>query len=115
MGNPPRLARDQQRALGRLRRLRELKRFYLAGGTAVASHLGHRASMDLDLFSIDGSAVRAGLERAFPSMRVLGESSAVLKIQLGATLVDIVRYRHSPSRGLAPRASPPPGCWTSRR
>lgn len=28
-----------------------LKEFYLAGGTALALHLGHRKSVDLDLFT----------------------------------------------------------------
>jgi hypothetical protein len=34
-----------------------IKSFYLAGGTGLALHLGHRFSVDLDLFSTDETAV----------------------------------------------------------
>lgn len=34
-----------------------VQRFYLAGGTGLALHLGHRFSVDLDLFSPDSDAV----------------------------------------------------------
>ena len=37
--------------LKKLMQLPELKDFYLAGGTALALHYGHRLSFDLDLFS----------------------------------------------------------------
>ena len=30
----------------------KLNEFYLAGGTAIALYLGHRTSIDLDLFSL---------------------------------------------------------------
>lgn len=62
MGNSPCLAEEQLRALDRLSRVPELTAFYLAGGTAIAHHLGHRVSRDLDLFSqqahVDLDAVR---------------------------------------------------------
>jgi hypothetical protein len=38
-------------------RLPFIKSFYLAGGTGLALHLGHRFSVDLDLFSPDETAV----------------------------------------------------------
>lgn len=38
-------------SLGILKTREVLKDFYLAGGTALALHLGHRCSYDLDLFS----------------------------------------------------------------
>lgn len=34
-----------------------IKSFYLAGGTGLALHLGHRFSVDLDLFSTDSESV----------------------------------------------------------
>lgn len=34
-----------------------IKQFYLAGGTGLALHLGHRFSVDLDFFSADADAV----------------------------------------------------------
>jgi len=33
-----------------------IKRFYLAGGTGLALHFGHRFSVDLDFFTDDESA-----------------------------------------------------------
>jgi hypothetical protein len=47
----PGLSAKQLGLLGRLKRLRSLDGFYLAGGTAVSWHFGHRTSLDLDLFS----------------------------------------------------------------
>lgn len=51
MGKSAGVAQQQLRALDRLKRLKSLSGFYLAGGTAIAFHLGHRRSLDLDLFS----------------------------------------------------------------
>lgn len=58
--------RDALRIAGRLPFISE---FYLAGGTGLALHLGHRFSVDLDFFSADpqavGPDVRDALRRAF--------------------------------------------------
>jgi hypothetical protein len=56
VGKSKGLTATQLRTLDRLSRIPELKRFYLAGGTAIATHLGHRSSKDLDLFSMDATA-----------------------------------------------------------
>jgi hypothetical protein len=45
-----------------------IQNFYLAGGTGLALHLGHRFSIDLDLFSPDAMAVGPGQRDA---LRVL--------------------------------------------
>lgn len=100
MGKPVRLAQDQRRALGRLSRLRGIQGFYLAGGTAVALHLQHRRSLDLDLFSLgkeaDLEALRAELQAALPEARFLGITDASLRIVLGDVPVDFVRYPYAP-------------------
>jgi len=50
----------------------ELKTFRLVGGTALSLYLGHRMSIDLDLFtdepygSIDFAKINAFLNTAFP-------------------------------------------------
>ena len=44
---------EAERTLESLRTLGILERFYLAGGTGLALHLGHRRSNDLDFFSPD--------------------------------------------------------------
>lgn len=41
---------DVRRLLGQLAQLPTVAPFYLAGGSAVALHLGHRVSVDLDFF-----------------------------------------------------------------
>lgn len=45
---------DAFRLLGKLE---FIQRFYLAGGTGLALHLGHRFSVDLDFFSAEPNAV----------------------------------------------------------
>ena len=44
---------DTLRAIQLAAQVPELQRAYLAGGTALALHLGHRISMDLDFFTQD--------------------------------------------------------------
>lgn len=44
------LTRAQQTVLDLLSRIGEVRTFYLAGGTALALHLGHRRSGDFDFF-----------------------------------------------------------------
>jgi hypothetical protein len=107
MGRPRGLAEGQRRTLGRLKSIEELRGFYLAGGTAVAHHLGHRSSLDLDLFSSDADV---DLERIFDAVKsiddaeLLSRSDATLRMRIGKTPVDIVRYPYL--RLEAPRPGP---------
>ncbi|MEZ4300433.1 MAG: nucleotidyl transferase AbiEii/AbiGii toxin family protein [Polyangiaceae bacterium] len=98
MGKPAGLAKDQQRALGRLTKLPELRDFYLAGGSAIAWHLRHRRSNDLDLFSerrVDLGRVERALKK-LPGVEVLSISDVTIKIELDGTLVDVVAYPYPP-------------------
>jgi predicted nucleotidyltransferase component of viral defense system len=56
-------------AFNHLPELDFIERFYLAGGTGLAIHLGHRISVDLDLFCGDTDAVnpaeRAAMRKVF--------------------------------------------------
>lgn len=47
------LAPETSRVLDTIKKERFVGDFYLAGGTALALHLGHRESIDLDFFSPD--------------------------------------------------------------
>ena len=47
------------RAFHRWVSLSFINKFYLAGGSELALHLGHRFSIDVDFFSPDSSAVGA--------------------------------------------------------
>lgn len=49
--HPEVLAQRQQRVLERMGPLLTKRGFFLVGGTAIALHLGHRRSVDLDWFS----------------------------------------------------------------
>ncbi len=53
------LTPETQRAFQKITRLPFIDHFYLAGGSGLALHLGHRFSVDLDLFSPDPDAVGA--------------------------------------------------------
>jgi len=45
------ISKKTKNSLALLSKVKILKHFYLAGGTAVALHLGHRLSFDLDFFT----------------------------------------------------------------
>lgn len=96
MGKPTGLAKEQRRALDRLKTVPGIARFYLAGGSAVATHLGHRRSLDLDLFSTPGAldldALAETLGASLPEAVILGRSDVSLRLRVGDVPVDLVRY-----------------------
>jgi hypothetical protein len=96
VGKPSQLAPEQQRTLARLKRVPELAEFYLAGGTAVAHHLRHRTSVDLDLFSrtrdADLDAVARGALAVLDDAEVIAATDATLTMRVGGVEVDVVRY-----------------------
>ena len=96
MEKPSKLAPEQQRTLARLTAVPELSGFYLAGGTAIAHHLNHRTSVDLDLFSrtddVDLDAVGRGALAALDEGEVVAATDATLTLRAGIVEVDIVRY-----------------------
>lgn len=53
------LTPETQQAFHKIAGLEFIDSFYLAGGTGLALHLGHRFSVDLDFFSPHADAVRA--------------------------------------------------------
>jgi hypothetical protein len=66
---------------------------YLAGGTAVAVHLNHRESHDLDFFTSEPFDPEALLDELYESQLVfvtdqVGQRRGVLQIHLGATKVE---------------------------
>jgi hypothetical protein len=95
MAEPHELAEDQRRALDRLRPSVEALGLYLAGGTALTFHLGHRLSRDVDLFSQDPSLDLERARRAFatlPEFEVDSLTDATLRFRIGGVPVDVVRY-----------------------
>ncbi|MFO0571914.1 MAG: nucleotidyl transferase AbiEii/AbiGii toxin family protein [Polyangiaceae bacterium] len=107
MAAPATLTAGQRRALAGLKQAGLLGGVYLAGGAAIACHLGHRVSNDLDLFSsdpdLDLDGLRRGAVKALGA-EVVSQSDATLKLRLADSVVDVVRY---PYRGLVrPKAGP---------
>lgn len=68
-----------EQTLGLLGRAEPLQSFYLAGGTGLALHLGHRRSVDLDFFT----------EQLFDEERLLDRLQAVARVSV------IARERHT--------------------
>ncbi len=93
MADPTCLSPEQLAALARLKRLPALEPFYLAGGCAVAHHLGHRASLDLDLFCAEGSSQLESARRAILAefgAEVVAASSAAVSLRAGEVPIDLV-------------------------
>ena len=107
MGGARGLATGHRRALDRLRAAPTLRGFYLAGGSALTVHIGHRRSADLDLFSesddVDLEAVRRDLARLDDTLVVIEVSDVALRLRIAGVPVDVVRYPYAPLD--RPRAS----------
>jgi hypothetical protein len=74
-----------------------LKGFYLVGGSALALHLGHRKSVDIDLFSnvsFDTSALLESLLQDYPYQLTLTAGNT-LKGSIKDIKVDFLAHRYS--------------------
>jgi hypothetical protein len=95
MAKPNELPEQQRSALDRLKPLSERFGLYLAGGTALAFHLGHRLSLDLDLFSsrpdLDLGSAKAGASE-LTEVEVLSLTDVALRFRTAGVPVDVVRY-----------------------
>jgi hypothetical protein len=97
VGGAPRLAQAQLRSLERLRTVSRHHGLYLAGGGALAHHLGHRRSLDLDLFGpadLDLDVLRDELVATRSDVSVLSSTDATLRVFAGGVPIDFVRYRY---------------------
>jgi len=95
MARRPGLSPPQLRALDRLKSIRSIGRFYLAGGAAVAYHLQHRISNDLDVFGPESASFAPFQALAGPrsrSVRVVAVGDATLHMEIDGVPVDFVRY-----------------------
>jgi hypothetical protein len=88
------LTEAQQSALGLLSRLPEVRRFYLAGGTALALHLGHRRSGDFDFFSAREFAPQDLLSVLWTTgeIQVLQEARGTLTVRIGEIPTSFFHY-----------------------
>ncbi len=96
MGRSTGVSPVQRRTLDRLSRLPPLREYYLAGGTAIAAHLGHRRSLDLDLFSrkpgTDLESPRRAIINEFDNAAVVDASDVTVRMQVDGMPLDLVRY-----------------------
>lgn len=95
MASPAPLTAGQRRALATLSQAGLLDGLYLAGGAAVAQHLGHRISNDLDLFASNPSfdlenVRRQAVERLHAE--TIAQSDATLELRIDDAVIDVVRY-----------------------
>lgn len=87
------LTQNQKSVLELLRGLEALKSFYLAGGTGLALQLGHRRSIDFDLFTdqpFRSTSILPGLSR-HDSVLVLQETGDSLILSVQAVSVSFFR------------------------
>jgi hypothetical protein len=69
---------------------------YLGGGVAVAIHLGHRRSRDLDLFTPAEEPVASAEALADPAagVRILARSPGTLHLEVHGVPASLLRYRY---------------------
>ena len=82
--------------IGRLSSLEPIRGFYLAGGTGLALHYGHRRSMDLDLFSkqgFDEESLLACLHLLKP-FTVIAKAHQTLHVHISGTKVSFLGYNY---------------------
>jgi hypothetical protein len=86
----------QGRLLAAIGKCESIKDFYLAGGTALNIHLGHRVSVDLDFFSdkpLNGEKVLEELRRDTP-VEVTGMEQGTLHLKMEEVPVSFFEYRY---------------------
>jgi len=89
---------DTLELLIRLQSIPELADTRLVGGTALAFHLGHRLSIDLDLFgSFDQEIITKTLQsEGFNTFNILSESKVIKQYLINMVKIDIVKYDRYP-------------------
>jgi hypothetical protein len=85
-----------ERALTDLHQLPILARFYLAGGTGLALHLGHRRSVDLDFFLDDNFDEDALLQKLqhLEAFALTAQGPGTIHAQIGSTKVSFIAYEY---------------------
>lgn len=74
-----------------------LQGFNLVGGTALSLQIGHRISIDLDMFTaepFDTNELKSKLEDDFPVFQVILESQNTLITNINDIKVDFIRFKY---------------------
>lgn len=80
---------------------------YLVGGVAIAAHLSHRGSRDLDLFAThDPTPLQSALEQ-LPGVAVTGRAPGTIHLKVDSVPVSLIEYRYPLLVPAEPRAHLP--------
>ena len=90
------VAPDTLALLKKLQSIPELAETRLVGGTALALHLGHRLSIDLDLFGVFDSEIITGVlaSESFDNFNIILDSKVIKHYFINKIKVDIVKYNN---------------------
>ncbi len=81
--------------------------FYLAGGVAIAAHLSHRTSRDLDLFATrDPTPLQPDLDH-LPGVTIEGRAPGTIHLKVDGIPVSLIEYRYRLLAPPEPRAELP--------
>lgn len=82
--------------LKNLQNLDFLKDYVLVGGTSLALQIGHRISIDLDLFTSEDIDVSLILEQIieFGDIKIINQGPKILNLFIDEIKVDFVSYRY---------------------
>lgn len=77
-------------------KLKDFSEYYLAGGTALALQIGHRVSIDFDLFAKENisSNLLRKIRRVFKDnqIKIIVSHSEQLSVKINNTKIDFVKY-----------------------
>jgi hypothetical protein len=89
---------EQRQVIGQLGPYTLKKGLYLAGGTAVALHLGHRKSIDLDWFSLDqipdAMAVAEEIRSGGIPLLLSSTERGALHGTISGVRISLIEFRH---------------------
>ncbi len=92
---PQTLYPKTKQVLEKLKNLPLLKRFYLAGGTALALQLGHRKSQDLDFFTSDFPKRDLLLQAlALLNPKIIQEAPGTIDLLISGIKVSFLEYNY---------------------
>lgn len=85
-----------KRVLESLEKIEIIKNFYLAGGTALALQLGHRKSIDLDLFSRENFSTKRlkAILSQLGKLKIYSEEKRTLNANLNGVKISFLGYKY---------------------
>ena len=81
--------------LKRMMCIPDFDQFSLAGGTSLALQLGHRTSVDIDLFSVskfDSNSLQISLKKNFPSIEIVNRTHGSLCVFFEGIKIDMLHH-----------------------